>query len=560
MATPPTRLKPWSVELDRDIESGAAIQLRSPEPGVVTFWAPWDSSPLPMWFHFRIRGAKGWTVRFVLMNANRCLGGEKSYADLRVRPVVTEDPPTARPSKRRWRRVSAGHLSYDGESGRFSFTVRIRSDEAYVAHCYPYGLAEWNELARDLRRHKGVAVGVLGATEKGRPMPLASITDGRPDGRKVIWLTARHHSGETPGSWALEGTLRWILSNDPSARRLRKRYLVRVVPFADLDGVVEGFYGKERAPLDFNRAYLEDTPRPEIELILREVLGFSRRNVAFFDYHAPGAGGPHQVFMKTKGATSTWRRELCWEYGRALLDASPPRSKLAAKNLEEPLYQGDESETTSTGGVYLSTGILTMTNEVSYALTADNHVLTRRDYLAYGAAIGRAVSKVLEAHADEIEARGLIEREEERTPFAEYSGTAFRGGFQWVPARQATFDSARDRSGEILGVMLQGDTAFVHLACPRGKMGKRRTLQLDYRFLSDAKEGALAGQATLFYYGKRGLRFRREAKLTLDIRRGKKWRAYRVDLDPPKGARTVRLSLCLRGGPGRLELRPLVLR
>ena len=547
-----TRTRAWSVELCSEFETGAGVQLRSSEPGVATFLAPWDSSPQPMWFHFRIRGAKGWRVRFALMNASLCLGGPKGYADLRVRPVVTEDPPTMPPSRRRWRRVPKANVSHDEDTGRFSFEANIHSDEAYVAHCYPYGPAEWEELLADFSGCRWLASSSIGKTAQGRPMPQARITEGRSAQKKVIWLTARHHCGETPGSWALEGTLRWLLSDDRRAEYLRKRYLFRVVPFADLDGVVEGYYGKERAPLDFNRAYVEDTPRPEIEHILRELSATGPRNLAFFDYHAPGAGGDHHLYIKT---VSERTEQVCRQLGGAIAEASPARSRLDPKRLLESSYMGDEKEVTSTGGAFLAQRILTMTFEVSYALTSDDRVLTRKDYLAYGAAVGKALHKVLHARADEIETAGLADPEDQLKPFPTYRGKAFLGGFQWRPGQDVGMSAEEDAQGEVLRIGLRKKSSSLHMACPRHTIGKRQELELAWRFVPKSKRAAVRAQVTIFYYGPRGLRFRKDEKLSLDTARAGTWQNCRVRLNPPKGARKVRVSIRLDGGPGQFALR-----
>jgi len=505
-----------------------------------------------MWFHFRIRGAKGWSVRFVLMNASLCLGGPKGYADLRVRPVVTEDPPTMPPSRRRWRRVPKANVSHDEDTGRFSFEANIHSDEAYVAHCYPYGPAEWEELLADFSGCRWLASSSIGKTAQGRPMPQARITEGRSAQKKVIWLTARHHCGETPGSWALEGTLRWLLSDDRRAEYLRKRYLFRVVPFADLDGVVEGYYGKERAPLDFNRAYVEDTPRPEIEHILRELSATGPRNLAFFDYHAPGAGGDHHLYIKT---VSERTEQVCRQLGGAIAEASPARSRLDPKRLLESSYMGDEKEVTSTGGAFLAQRILTMTFEVSYALTSDDRVLTRKDYLAYGAAVGKALHKVLHARADEIETAGLADPEDQLKPFPTYRGKAFLGGFQWRPGQDVGMSAEEDAQGEVLRIGLRKKSSSLHMACPRHTIGKRQELELAWRFVPKSKRAAVRAQVTIFYYGPRGLRFRKDEKLSLDTARAGTWQNCRVRLNPPKGARKVRVSIRLDGGPGQFALR-----
>lgn len=550
-----TRTRVWSVELCSQFETGAGIQLRSPESGVVTFLAPWDSSPQPMWFHFRIRGAKGWRVRFVLMNASRCLGGPNGYADLRVRPVVTEDSPSLPPSRRRWRRVRKESLAYDEATGRFSFEVNILSDEAYVAHCYPYRPTEWEEFLADFDACPWLASSSIGGTEHGRAIPQARITEGDAAQKKVIWLTARHHSGETPGSWALEGTLRWLLSDRRRAEYLRQRYLFRVVPFADLDGVVEGYYGKERAPLDFNRAYIEDTPRPEIEHILRELSATGPRNLAFLDYHAPGAGGDHHVYIK---AVSERTERISRELGVAIAEASPARSRLDPKRLVEASYMGDEKETTSAGAAFLAERIFTMTLEVSYALTTDDHVLTRKDYLAYGAAIGKALYKLLHAHADEIETAGLADAEDQLKPFPTYRGTAFAGAFQWSPARDAELCAEQHADGEMLCMNLLKDSSSMHLAGPRQEIGKQRELELAWRFMPRSKEAGIRAEVTIFYYGPRGLRFRKDEKFSLNTTRAGAWQKCCVSLDPPGGAHKLRVSPRVSGGPGQFALRQAI--
>ena len=545
----------WSVELCSQFETGAGIQLRSPEPGVVTFLAPWDSSPEPMWFHFRIRGAKGWRVKFVLMNATRCLGGAKAYADRRVRPVVTEDPPRCAPSGRRWRRVREEDLGYDEATGRFSFTARIRSDEAYVAHCYPYGLAEWREFADSFKGCPWFAERVMGRTAQGRPIPQAKI--GERSRKRVIWLTARHHSGETPGSWALEGTLRWLLSDDPRAQYLRRLYVFQVVPFADLDGVVDGYYGKERAPVDFNRAYLDDTPRPETECVLKALSAVGARNLVFLDYHAPGAGGSHQLHINVAPGRA---QEVCKEFGRALVVASPARSRLGPKQIVDPTYMGDEKETTSTGAAHLAHRMLAMTCEVSYALTSDDRVLTRADYLRYGASIGRALHKVLQAHGDDIAAGRLVEAAGERQPFDDYAGAAFMGAFQWVPARDARLRVDEDAGGEVLHARLLKKDSSVHLACAQQTIGTRRTLRTAWRFAPKTKSATLRAQLTVFYYGPRGLRCRRDEKAVLQLDAASDWQTCTIRLRPPKAAHKLRASIRVQGGPGEFSMRPAVAR
>ena len=197
----------WNITLNSNFETGAGIQLKSPEPGVVAFLAPWDASPIPLWFHFCLKGAKGWRVRFVLKNAHLCNTGKRQYKDKLIRPVMTNDTVTIKPSHRAWQRIPKKDLYYDEVTGSYSFTVRIQSDEVYLANCYPYGMDEWREFLSDFKEDRCLQAGTFGRSELGRSIPYARITEGKAGDKKIIWFFARNHAGESSGAWALEGTL-----------------------------------------------------------------------------------------------------------------------------------------------------------------------------------------------------------------------------------------------------------------------------------------------------------------------------------------------------------------
>jgi hypothetical protein len=62
-------------------------------------------------------------------------------------------------------------------------------------------------------------------------------------------MIARQHAGETPGAWILDGMLEHF------SRNPNNRLLIWSIPFADIDGVEGGYYGKDRFPYDLNRAW-----------------------------------------------------------------------------------------------------------------------------------------------------------------------------------------------------------------------------------------------------------------------------------------------------------------
>ena len=73
--------------------------------------------------------------------------------------------------------------------------------------------------------------------------------------KKAIIITSRVHPGEIPASFALEGMVDFLLSENPEAKALREKYIVYVVPMINVDGVVHGNQRTNLAGLDLNRVW-----------------------------------------------------------------------------------------------------------------------------------------------------------------------------------------------------------------------------------------------------------------------------------------------------------------
>ena len=82
--------------------------------------------------------------------------------------------------------------------------------------------------------------------------------------KPVVLLSARVHPGETPSSYLLAGALDFLLDcADPRARILRDRYVFKVVPFLNPDGVVHGFYRTDSLGQNLNRFY--ERPKRDVQ-------------------------------------------------------------------------------------------------------------------------------------------------------------------------------------------------------------------------------------------------------------------------------------------------------
>ncbi|MCS7237596.1 MAG: M14-type cytosolic carboxypeptidase [Thermoguttaceae bacterium] len=275
-----------SIRVSADFEGGnvCAVDIRPAETAAeIRFAADPRGGTEALWFNFKLHAPRGTQLRLILTNPDTLLGGGGDWNTVHPAVRFSESPERMGP----WRRVTGAHMHRlpDGRM-EVAWTLLAESEYLQFAFCYPYGTHELCDTVETCRGYW--KVDQIGVSSRGRPILRLSNSYGDLSRQVLgVLLTARQHSGETPGSWVLDGLLR-----DAVDEISPEKLVLWVIPFANVDGVIEGEYGKDPHPIDLNRDWTSPMPmRYETSVIQKDIERLRQRSrlVAAVDFHAPGA-------------------------------------------------------------------------------------------------------------------------------------------------------------------------------------------------------------------------------------------------------------------------------
>jgi murein tripeptide amidase MpaA len=117
--------------------------------------------------------------------------------------------------------------------------------------------------------------------------------------RKGVIISARVHPGETIASFMMKGVIEFLISNTPEAIALREKFIFKIIPMINPDGVINGNYRSSLAGCDLNRRY--KNPSKELHPVVYSIKQFTRNFarerelVLFCDLH--GHSRRKNIFM-----------------------------------------------------------------------------------------------------------------------------------------------------------------------------------------------------------------------------------------------------------------------
>ena len=218
------------------------------------------------WFYFRVSNTR--TEVEYTFNVVNCEKQSSLYNEGQ-RVVIFSDKESQTCDKPFWKRTGhfiayyRNHYVRDNSvhsviNGKNYYTLTFKlhfthdNDVCHLSYNYPYSYSYlkseihfWQNCHNSTSiyfRHQTLCTSLV-----GNEVPIITITgaksshsrDGQPN-RGYIVLMARVHPAESNSSWIMKGVIDFLLSDRPEANQLRQKYVFKILPMLNPDGVING--------------------------------------------------------------------------------------------------------------------------------------------------------------------------------------------------------------------------------------------------------------------------------------------------------------------------------
>jgi len=248
------------MQISANFDSGNIDVISAQNPADIQLAIKKDhNSEFYQWFHFKLHNTEHTEHVMHLNNA-----GKSAYVEgwENYQAVASYD-------RQHWFRVPT---EFDGTNLTITFTPE--HDSTYFAYFAPYSYERHQDLIHSAQLDIDCQLQVLGQTLDGRDMSVLKVGE-EGEGKKVIWITARQHPGESMAEWFMEGFIDRLLDEDDGvARYLLNSAVFYLVPNMNPDGSARGHLRTNANGANLNREW--QTPSmensPEVYLVREKML------------------------------------------------------------------------------------------------------------------------------------------------------------------------------------------------------------------------------------------------------------------------------------------------
>lgn len=140
----------------------------------------------------------------------------------------------------------------------FEYTFAHNDDTVYFACNYPYTYSDLRKYIEEKEiNHKTIVQkNTICRTLAGNRVQVLTLTNpSEIDNKKVIVITARLHPGQTVSSFIAKGMIDYLSSQQNVAKILRDKFIFKIIPMMNPDGVIHGNYRTSLSGRDLNRRW-----------------------------------------------------------------------------------------------------------------------------------------------------------------------------------------------------------------------------------------------------------------------------------------------------------------
>lgn len=356
-----------SVQLSYDFDHGSIGDFTKIKQGhfqgSTKHWLKRDSiGDQYYWFYFKADHVKDKEITFELGDLEGIYRGNPHivYTDY-TQPVYSYDQVN-------WGRIQ--DVSYDSALRKITFSHLFKSEPVWIAYAHPYSYQRMETFISSIEGRDFVSKEELAKTKEGRSIDLLTVTDPKiPDhDKRTVFIMAMQHAGEDAGTFYLEGMIYYLVSEKAEAVEARKRFVFKLIPMMNPDGVFNGVsrYNSEMEDLN-NIWFSEDKMQPEVKGVqnwLEKWTAEGKQIDLFLDIHNHTQLYTYNVFL-FKDNSMDILGIIMDKYWPTRIWHSEPRG--------------------SSHAYFLSKGIPSASVELTQSFSEKGDYLSISDYHSYGA-------------------------------------------------------------------------------------------------------------------------------------------------------------------------------